>query len=227
MTVSLSDEEIRKAKEVYYSLLENSKENKKTIVIQPYGSSAMLHSIDGVIDNSLRSMTPQFLDKLIDRLSKKYNLIYFGPRGLVSNSKIMEVNPDPNLREWCAVIKMADYFIGCDSSGQHMAKSVGQDASVVVAGTSKINMTYPNTFHILERECDFHYSPMRISSKESEISERLNMNRIKFTDEEFESFCKEVEKRVDNKPQKVFNFNSKKISDTKNKINKSNNGRLI
>ena len=49
-----------------------------------------------------------------------------------------------SLRDWAGYIKFADHFLGCDSVGQHLAKAVGQKATVVMGGTFPINGSWPN-----------------------------------------------------------------------------------
>ena len=112
------------------------------------------------------------------------------------NSKTYKPDPDPNLREWAAVIEAADYFIGCDSCGQHMRKCFNKKASVMIAGTHKVNVTYEG-FHIIERDVEFYPDSMRISGFQSHMSSRLNEPRINFTQEEIEKAYFEIVKNIE------------------------------
>jgi hypothetical protein len=56
----------------------------------------------------------------------------------------------------------------------------------LIAGTHKNNVSYPDDFHIIERDCEFYPAPMRICSMDSSLATRLNEERIMFTDEEIE-----------------------------------------
>ena len=105
--------------------------------------------------------------------------------------------PDPNLREWAGVIKAADYFIGCDSCGQHIARAVNQDASVFITGTHKVNISYPDVFHMIERDVPFYPSPMRICGMDSQLATRLNEPRVKFTEEEIETAYEYYDQEVE------------------------------
>jgi ADP-heptose:LPS heptosyltransferase len=105
-------------------------------------------------------------------------------------------DPDPNLREWAAIIGAADYFVGCDSCGQHICKALNKKASVVIAGTHRMNVTYDG-FHIIERDVEFYPDSMRISGFQSHMSSRLNEPRIEFTQEEIETAYQEIIERIE------------------------------
>ena len=166
MKLHLSLAEKRKAYEIIQEAKKKHKK-KKTIVIQPYGSTATPHE-SGIFDDSLRSIPDTMFNYFVDNLSKDYNLIFMGAKNFY-NIKTYKPDPDPNLREWCAIIDAADYFIGCDSCGQHIRKCFNKKASVIVAGTHPINITYDN-FHIIERNEKFYPDSMRISGFHSHMA---------------------------------------------------------
>jgi ADP-heptose:LPS heptosyltransferase len=109
-----------------------------------------------------------------------------------------------NLREWAAVIEAADYFIGCDSCGQHMRKCFNKKASVMIAGTHRVNVTYDD-FHIIERDVLFYPDAMRISGFQSHMASRLNEPRIDFTQKEIESAYQNIIRNIegDKKPEVI------------------------
>jgi hypothetical protein len=172
---------------------------EKTIVIQPYGSTATLCPV-GVFDTTFRSFPQKFYETLAEKLSKKYNIVYMGANEF-HDTISYKPKPDPNMREWIGVIGAADYFIGCDSCGQHFAKAVGTKASVLIAGTHKNNVSYPDDFHIIERDCDFYPAPMRICSNDSSLATILNEERINFTEQEikdaYDTIIKNIEGKVE------------------------------
>jgi ADP-heptose:LPS heptosyltransferase len=195
MQLNLSFAEKRKA----FEIIEQAKsihKKSKTIVLQPYGSTATPHP-SGIFDDSLRSIPKPMLDYFINELSKNYNLIFFGAKEF-HNIKTYKPDPDPNLREWAAIIESTDYFIGCDSCGQHMCKALNKPASVVIAGTHRINVTYGG-FHIIERDIPFYPDAMRISGFQSHMSSRLNEPRIHFTQNEIETAYQEIIERIEGK----------------------------
>jgi hypothetical protein len=194
MQLRLSLSEKRRALEVIQEAKEKHKK-KKTIVIQPYGSTATPHPT-GVFDDSLRSIPKPMLDYFISNLSKDYNLIYMGVE--MCDQRMYNPELQLNLREWAAVIDAADYFIGCDSCGQHMRKCFNKKASVMIAGTHRKNVTY-NDFHIIERDVPFYPDSMRISGFQSHMSSRLNEERIQFTQEEIERAYLEIIENIKEK----------------------------
>ena len=200
MQLNLSIPEKREA----YDIVEKAKslhKKSKTIVLQPFGSTATPHS-SGIFDNSLRSIPKPMLDYFINELSKDYNLIFLGAKEF-RNIKTYKPYPDPNLREWAAIIGAADYFVGCDSCGQHICKALNKPASVVIAGTHQVNTTY-DCFHIIERDVPFYPDAMRISGFQSHMSSRLNEPRIDFTQEEIETAYQEIIEKIEgNKKVKV------------------------
>ena len=203
MQLRLSSPEKRKA----FEIIEQAKKlhkKEKTIVFQPFGSTATPHK-SGIFDDSLRSIPKPMLDYFFTNLSKNYNLIFMGAKEF-HNILTYKPDPDPDLRCWAAIIEAADYFIGCDSCGQHMCKALNKKASVVIAGTHKINTTYKD-FHIIERDVSFYPDSMRISGFNSHMASRLNEPRINFTIEEIEKAYQEIILRVEdmNKSEDVKN----------------------
>ena len=199
MQLNLSMQERRSA----YDIIKRSKKKHpkgKTIVIQPYGSTATPHP-SGVFDDSLRSIPQKMLDYFIDNLSKNYNIIFMGAKDF-HDIRTYKPDPDPQLRNWAAIIEAADYFIGCDSCGQHMRKAFDKKASVVIAGTHKTNTTY-NDFHIIERDVPFYPDSMRISGFQSHMSSRLNEPRIDYTQEEIENAYHEIIENIEGKAPQV------------------------
>jgi hypothetical protein len=193
MQLRLSSPEKRKA----YEIVEEAKKKhkkKKTILLQPYGSTATPHD-SGIFDDSLRSIPDKMLNYFIDNLSKNYNLIFMGAKELY-NIKTYKPDPDPNLREWAAIIGAADYFIGCDSCGQHICKALSKKASVVIAGTHRVNVTYDH-FHIIERDVKFYPDSMRISGFQAHMSSRLNESRLDFTQKEIETAYQEIIQNIE------------------------------
>jgi hypothetical protein len=184
-------------KRIAYEIIEEAKfkqKKSKTIVIQPYGSTATPHA-SGIFDDSLRSIPEPMLKYFVKELSKDYNLIFMGAKEFY-NIKTYKPDPDPNLREWSAIIGAADYFVGCDSCGQHICKALNTKASVMIAGTHRVNVTYDG-FHIIERDVEFYPDSMRISGFQAHMSSRLNEPRIDFTQKEIESAYQDIIKNIE------------------------------
>jgi hypothetical protein len=194
MVLNLSTQERR----VAFDIIDQAKETfgkEKTVVIQPYGSTAFIHN-NQVYDDSLRSIPNSMVDYFIENLVKEYNVIYMGFNDFYDD-RIFKPEYEPNIREWAAIIEQSDYFIGCDSCGQHMCKALNKPASVVIAGTHRKNVTYDD-FHIIERDIPFSPDAMRISDFQCQMSYRLNENRIDFTDDEIEYSYEEIVNIIEN-----------------------------
>lgn len=215
MTFKLSIDEIIAAK-TCISNIRKDYPNRKIIVFQPFGSTVENTQI-GYYDKSMRSINHYMLNKMVESLSKDYVIVNMNTN-VWQNQNIVGIDPDPGLRIWAAIIQEADYFIGCDSCGQHMAKAVKTDSSVVIAGTHEVNMSYPETFHIIKREgVKYHPAPMRVSGLHSMLCDKLNEERNAFTDEEIEESIKEIRKRIE-KGKKVtesITIKEKKVKENK------------
>ena len=202
MQLNISFQEKRRAYEIIEEA-RNKHKKSKTIVLQPYGSTATPHA-SGIFDDSLRSIPEPMLNYFVKELSKDYNLIFLGAKEFY-NLKTYKPDPDPNLREWAAIIGAADYFVGCDSCGQHICKALNKKASVMIAGTHRMNVTYEG-FHIIERDVEFYPDSMRISGFQAHMSSRLNEPRIDFTQKEIESAYQDIIRNIegDKKPQIII-----------------------
>ena len=101
---------------------------------------------------------------------------------------------------WVPFIGAADYFIGVDSVGQHIARALGIPGTVIVGSTFAINTTYPDYFNIVEKEDAKKYSPIRISGLESHLADRANDTLMDFSDDQinkiYANILKDIEKKV-------------------------------
>jgi len=183
-TLSISNSETRKGQEVIYGAYEKSKKHQ-TVVINPYGSTAQICPL-GVYDDSLRSLPESMFIELSKLLAEDYNVIYMGYQHLLPQDDIEHLyvpQPDLHIREWMGVISQVDYLVGCDSVGQHIARSTGTQGCVIMGGTDKVNMSYPDYFRTIQRKKPL-YSPMRVSMTQSNFAERLNKDCMNYTEEE-------------------------------------------
>jgi hypothetical protein len=200
--------------DIAYNVLKTAKESQgkdKTIVVQPYGSTANKRDY-GIVDFSNRSIPEDFYEYLVDCLMEDYNVIYMGDSSL-HDGKTFIPNPDVGIREWATIIQYCDYFIGCDSCGQHMAKAVNQKASVFIAGTHETNVSYPKDFHIIKKDLPFYPDTMRISGFSSNLSSRLNEQRVEFSEEEMYKHYKQIILQIES--HSTFDFEEKNIDTNK------------
>ena len=170
---------------------------EKTIVIQPFGrSSTMGPGI--VFDTSTRSIEQATFIELVGELSKDYNIMYMGEHKLdVVNLPIFQPSEQLPLRVWAAIIESSDYFIGCDSVGQHLAYSFDKPGTIVCGSTFPINTTYPEHFNIIEKKNAVRtYSPIRISGVNCEEADRLNDTLMDFSKDELKQMIANIREHI-------------------------------
>ena len=202
----------------FHNFMKGTYKKKKTIVIQPFGRSAR---IDGqpadpcghqvpmnqpmmmpttmnqsgppkiIIDDSTRSLTKKAYLKLSKELSKKYNVVFFGEKQFILDEDVAH-KVEFDLRMWGAVIKYSDYFIGCDSVGQHMARATETPGTVFIGSTYPINTSYPDYFKIINKEGVKKYSPIRLCGLDGHLADRMNEDSMRFSDEELDEIIKNI-----------------------------------
>lgn len=172
---------------------------EKTIVIQPYGrGAAYSEETNLVADMGSRSLEQKDYLKLIERLRHNYNVLCMSEFPTPGDTfSIQPKNLD--LRKWAAVIELADYFIGCDSVGQHFAYSFNTPGTVVLGSTYAENVTYPDYFNIWEKPgFTKQYPPIRISDFNVHLADRFNDQSLTLSDEEFENLYASIEQHINN-----------------------------
>jgi len=170
---------------------------EKTIVIQPFGrSSTMGPGI--VFDTSTRSIEQATFIELVGELSKDYNIMYMGEHKLdVVNLPLFQPSEQIPLRVWAAIIESSDYFIGCDSVGQHLAYSFDKPGTILCGSTFPINTTYPEHFNIIEKKNAVRtYSPIRISGVNCEEADRLNDTLMDFSKDELKQIIANIREHI-------------------------------
>jgi hypothetical protein len=179
------------------SNLEKEKGKKKVIVFQPFGRSSAIN-FNSVIDPNSRSLSKEDYLKIVKNLSKDYNIIYFGEHKIEEDTYTMKIQA--NLRVWSAIIEVCDYFIGCDSVGQHLAYSFDKPGTVILGSTIEKNITYAKQFQILRKpNTDIVYNPIRIAHFDSELSDRYNDTCMDFTDKELNEMIEKIRSDIKKK----------------------------
>jgi len=168
---------------------------EKTIVIQPFGRSVIAnHGM--IVDPSSRSFAQNDLIDIVNSLKKEYGVIVMSEFGNITG--IEAATPKiPNIRIWAAIIELSDYFLGCDSVGQHMARALEKPATVVIGSTFPINVSYPDysNFTIIDiGEKQRIYSPIRISQEDA--IERHNDACMEMSDEDKRQIVKSIKNKL-------------------------------
>jgi hypothetical protein len=138
----------------------------KIVVFQPFGSAAKVEG-NYIIDESGRSFEVEDILKIIEELNKQYAVIMMGDIKLPLQSPVGIIVPEQiNLLQWAAIINASDYFLGCDSVGQHLAHAVEKPSTVVIGSTFPENTSYPNSpiMNIIDNgKGRKMYSPIRMT----------------------------------------------------------------
>jgi len=173
----------------------------KVLVIQPFGRGIQ-HMGEMLIDSSSRSFHLIDIIEIINELKKEYAIILMSEFPVALEEKDSGKYPVampqiPDIRAWASVIEVADHFLGCDSVGQHIAKSLGKTATVAVGSTFPINITYPDSkdFDVIDIGNGKRvYSPIRVSF-EDEL-DRYNDECMEMTPKLKQEILNSVRKRM-------------------------------
>lgn len=179
--------------------LKEKMKKSKTVVFQPYGRGAKIER-EEIMDDESRSLDGKSYMALVRRLSQRYNMIFFGEPQFQQKADTFAASYTCDLRQWGALIEEADYFLGVDSVGQHLARAVGKPGTVLIGSTFAKNTSYPGYFNIIEKSGIKKYSPIRITGLDSVLANRLNENTMKLSDKEindlYTAIVADIEKKV-------------------------------
>ena len=175
--------------------LQKNKSKPRTVVIQPWGST--MSEMDGEwLDETLRSIPVNFYDEIVKGLEEHCDIFFMGGEDFHRGNTILDREYNLNLRCWTEIIRRADYFIGCDSVGQHIAKFVGTPASVLFAGTNSLSFGYEDHHHI-EKDIPHTINMFGVLQDRGELAQRLNHDRIMFNDAEIEFIVSQLKTALD------------------------------
>lgn len=172
-TLRLSKDELIAGRQLVSEVKKKLKK-EKVIVFQPFGRG-IEYLDESFVDRTSRSIEYKDVKKIIQKLQEKgFAVIMMSELklDLTQEKNIKDEIAFPenvSIRQWAAVIKYADHFLGCDSLGQHLAFSMDKASTVVFGSTYPINVSYPNAknFNILDMGEELReYSPIRITMDE-------------------------------------------------------------
>lgn len=174
---------------------------EKVLVVQPFGRGIQ-NMGEMTVDPSSRSMNLVNAIEIINELKKEYAVILMSEFPIAleekDDGKFPVAMPQiPDLRVWASIIDCADHFLGVDSVGQHIAKSLKKTATVITGATFPVNISYPNSpdFDIIDLgEGKRVYDPIRISM-EDEV-QRANDEVMEMTKTQIQAVLQSVRKRL-------------------------------
>lgn len=178
--------------------LKNVQKRQKTVIFQPFGRGAKIDR-DQVLDDESRSLSKKDYIFLVRKLAQRYNMVFFGEPDFQLKDDTFAQKYTCDLRQWAALIAEADYFIGVDSVGQHMARAVGTPGTVIFGSTFPANTSYPDYFNIIENTKFKKYSPIRIAGLDVMLSNRLNENTMNFNDKELNEIYNSIVADIERK----------------------------
>lgn len=170
-----------------YHIVQEGKEKTgkdKIVVLQPFGRTSV-NNKGFVYDSGGRSFDIMDTIALVKKLQKDFGVLLMSEHKMSGDDWKNIGQPEKiGLRQWAGIINNADHFIGIDSVGQHLAKSLGTSSTVVFGSTFPINTSYINDskVDIVDFDKDTRkYSPIRIGF--DEVIERNNDRCLKFKDQ--------------------------------------------
>ena len=172
--------------------IKNQTGRQKVVVFQPLGSGAGVNG-NFLLDTSGRSFELKDIVHITKELTKHYVVVLMTNINIPVNENMGAVVPNANLLEWMGIINAADYFLGCDSMGQHYAHALGKPATVVIGSTFPENISYPDSknFTVIDNGKDARrYIPMRIT--QDFVGDRNNQDAMVLTDKTVEQVIKSV-----------------------------------
>jgi len=173
----------------------NEKKKMYSVVIQPYGSGMRVIN-DRPFDTSHRSMDVDQYLALAQELSKHAVVYFFGPPELRHPGDEFSIplnNFNPDLRMFMSIISQADYFVGCDSVGQHMARAFDKPGTILMGSTMDGNVTYPDHFDVIRKHGqDPVYNPIRFGGVDSDLTDRLNDGIMMFEQEQLKETIDDI-----------------------------------
>lgn len=171
----------------------------KVVVFQPFGRGTKTDN-NIIYDPSGRSFDGVHVINIVKKLQKADIAVIVMSEIGIDFQKHGCKDPvalpqNVSLRQWAGIISQADYFLGCDSVGQHLAVALNKPASVVLGSTFPINVSYPDydKVDILDMGGEVRqYSPIRITM--DEVADRGNDGIMKMNDKIEDVIVESVQK---------------------------------
>jgi hypothetical protein len=189
---------------IQYISEEKHKKNKRYCVMtQPYGSGTRILNHEPHDDTS-RSIKPDHYEQLINHLKEDCVVLYGSKDNFKKNNDKTTVSFEnihpalPYMRILMSLISECDYFIGCDSVGQHIAKAFGKKGLILMGSTGDIPFSYPRDFTIYRKAIP-KFFPWRLAEPDAVFAARANDNMMDFNSQQKEEINKIIDKELRHK----------------------------
>ena len=183
-----------------YNIVNEVRENlkkDKVIVFQPFGSTIKAEGTF-IFDTSGRSFELSNVYGIIEELKKNYGIIIMSQIPVPGCENLGVAMPqNVSLNQWAGIINACDYFLGCDSVGQHIAHALNKPTTVVIGSTYPENISYPNekSFTIIDNAKDRRkYSPIRMTF--DECCDRNNEDLMVINDNILKQIAKSIKDKI-------------------------------
>jgi ADP-heptose:LPS heptosyltransferase len=200
----LQSTEIR-AVQAHLQKLKCEKQKNKVIVFQPYGSGIGMQN-NRPFDGSIRSLDVDDYLSVAKKLSEHAIVVFFGPKDYIHPADDFTFKPsedlNPDLRFWMACISQCDYFVGCDSVGQHMARAFDKPGTVIMGSTFEKNVSYPGYFEFFRNGVQPTYAPIRIGGIDCEFADRANDQCMMFSESQLNQLTDSILAKINVSVQK-------------------------
>lgn len=194
----LSEYEKSKSLE-YIEQLKKEKKKRKIVVFQPFGSAAEI-SNSKVIDRSNRSFQLADYYKIVQSLSNDAIVLFASMPEFRQANDTLSISFDhmqPYHRMLMCMIYHCDYFVGCCSLGQHIARAFNKPGLIAMGGTNEVNFSYPKHFTIYRKpNTTPQYVPWRLSEIDCEFADRANDGLMNFTENELNQIIKIIKQNI-------------------------------
>lgn len=160
--------------------------NKKIVIFQPFGSGCKLIN-NYPFDSSFRSLSPTQYLQISKAIHDLAVVIYAsGPDVRATDDTNIDISQwNPYFRVLPGFMQQADYFIGCDSVGQHIARAFNKPGAIIMGATNEVNYSWPDHFKVLRKsERQPNYNPWRLCDGDVEFIDRMNEGIMDFNQEE-------------------------------------------
>lgn len=185
----LSRYEKKQAKQFVKSI-KADKNKKHCVVTQPFGSGVEL--IDNIPhDDTSRSIEQHDYYEIVNHLHKNSVVLYSSQEQFKRANDTITISFDgthptlPYFRLLLGLISECDYFIGCDSVGQHIARAFEKPGLILMGATGDKCFSYPDHFKIY-RNGTPRYFPWRLAEPDAMFAARMNDGMMEMSKESLE-----------------------------------------